>query len=64
MNDEWEPSDGASKSSMTDKIFGCNITPAAWSSCFANFIQPQNVSTVTHYDGITLRLGQAQVRIY
>jgi hypothetical protein len=50
MNDEWEPSGGASQSSMTNKIFGINIEPAAWSTCFANFIQPENVSMVTHYD--------------
>jgi hypothetical protein len=64
MNDEWEPSDGASQPSMIDRIFGFNTTPSAWSSCFANLDQLENVSTVAHYDGTTLHIRRAQVRIY
>jgi hypothetical protein len=64
MNDDWDPSGGASQSSMTDKNFGFNTTPAAWSTCFANFIQPEDVSTVTYYDGSIFHLVQIQVRMY
>jgi hypothetical protein len=65
MNNEWGPPGEASQSSMTDQIFGfSNTTPAAWSTCFADLFQPENVSTATHYDGTTLHLRQAYVRIY